>query len=204
MPERARLRRSGKDVIEEAENANLLMPGTEDIVDVRVPAWGEIIIGWLRPTLLFALLTAALLFILYVGSAATNIFFTTVGNQSLVVARGTFVGNVAPLNSRVLVSTSTPDSANFLNNIKVGFFGAPDQSVMKIRSGLYDRISLSNGNLLVNDKNIGPAGSVVITGNGSAKLSRQYVVECVSGSCGKRGNFLLIDQQKIYGEVKRG
>lgn len=180
------------------------MPGAEDIVDVRVPTWWEIIVGWLRPTLLFALLTAALLFILYVGSAATNIFFVSVNDQSLIVARGTFVGNVATPNSRVLASTSTPDPANFVNNIKVGFFGVPDGAVVKVRSGLYDQISLEGNNLLVNGKVAGPAGNIVIKGSNSAKLSRQYVVECISGACGKPGDLLLINQQNVYGEVKRG
>jgi hypothetical protein len=179
------------------------MPGAEDIVEVRLPTWGEIVMGWLKPTVLFALLTAVLLFVLYVGSAATNIFFASVGGESLVVARGTFVGNVAPPNSKVYVSTSTPDGANFLSNLKTGFLGVPDPAIVRVRSGLYDRIKIQGGELLVNDKSVGPAGSVTINNGSSAKLSRQYVAECVSGSCGKVGSLLLVPQQNVYGEVKR-
>lgn len=190
-------------MVENTEDANLLMPGAEDIVEVRLPTWGEIIMGWVKPTFLFALLTVLVLFLLYVGSAATNIFFTSVDNHSLIVARGTFVGNVAPQNSKVYVSTTAADEATFMSNLKVGFTGVPDAAVVRVRSGLYDQIQLQDGNLLVNGKSLGPAGSVTINNGTQARLSRQYVAECLSGACGKAGNLLLVPQQNVYGEVKR-
>lgn len=205
MAERARLRRSGKEVVENAESPSLLMPGTEDIVEVRFPTWGEIVLGWVRPSALFLLLTGVLLLLLYVGSAATNIFFANVNNQGYVVARGTFVGNVAPLNARVYASTSTADGRNLLANVRTGFLGAPDAAVVRIRSGLFDQLRVTNGMLYVNDRPLGPAGRVSITGgNGTARLSRQYVVECQQGACGGSGTLLVLPQANVYGEVKRG
>jgi type IV secretory pathway protease TraF len=197
MAERARLRRNGRDV----DSLGGPPVPNDEIVTVAEQTWASLIFGWVRSIAIFALLVGLTGVILYTLSASTVIFAASVNSHVYIVARGTFVGDVAPVGHEVYISETTPDSRTLVSRLQTGYLGADKPAIVKIRSGLYDTVGIQDGQLYVNNKAIGSSGNLALQGG---RLSQQYVVECVSGACGTPGAYQVIAQRQVYGEVKRG
>jgi len=205
--EKAKLR-SGQEIDGTTDKPSLNLPGAQDIIEMKEETWSSIILGWLRSAILFVLLTFLLLGVVYTVLAGTIIFAASPSSSGTVlVARGTFVGAAATPNSQIYISETTRNKDDFLNNIKVGFLGAPDPSIVTVESSQYDKVQIRNNSVVVNGKEI--SGKFVDKTSPSKKpvtktvqLNKEYLVSCKIGDC-KAGTLYIIEQAQIYGEVKK-
>lgn len=206
---KAKLRNTAQEVDSTSEKPKLNLPGVQDIVELKEESWVSIIWGWVKSILLFAIFTCILLSLVYTALAGTIIFLANAGvsssghPQPALVVRGTFIGGTATKNSHLYISGSEVNPENFLNNVKVGFVGAPNAATVVVRSNQFDNISI-NGNVasiesqVVPGKLVGPYSKTGVTEH---RLNNEYLVECVSGGCTK-GTLFIISKSLVYGEVK--
>jgi hypothetical protein len=203
--EKARLRDNTEVVDGNSEKPKLNLAGVQDIIEVREETWGSIIAGWVKSILLFAVFAAFLLALVYTALSATIIFIAPAGHGSyILVARGTFVGGIAPKGSSLYVSNSSSNPQDFLNNIKVGYTGAPSAAIVEVESSQFASVDISGSNVSI--KGVQVAGKYVgkeakESGSVTRQLNNEYLVKCESGSC-VPGTLYIISQSQIYGQAK--
>jgi hypothetical protein len=202
-------RRKRDDIVEvqEDEHGTLEMPGMSSVITLREETWPEIIFPAIRVAIFYVLGMAAALLIVYTIFASSLLFRTTVDGHALFVARTTYQGGVPRVGSNAYVSTQ-PDSGTFINNVEVGFRGAPNASVYKIQSGPYDKVRFINSSIYVGSALVGrstqPAS--IPAGSSTIKLNNQYLGQCISGYCLTPGQkqWAVINAANVYGEVRAG
>jgi hypothetical protein len=206
MADKVKLRKHGSLV-----NATSVEPerqfagGAQNIIEVKEESWASIILGWVKTIVGYFALVVVLLLAVYTGLAATVVFFSSVGGQTALVARGTFIGGIPDKGDMMYISNDTPDPKSPVNNVVVGFKGAPEASIVENMSAEYDKVSVSGNNIQIADQVINDAVLLNAKGDrvtsGTISLNNQYVVQCVTGAC-DADSYLVIDSKQIYGEIK--
>lgn len=197
----------------------LAEPGAHDIIEVKEESWGSIFAGWGKGLLLFILVAITCLSLLYTGLTATLMSYVPLNPDNASrswVVRGAWskTGNQPPIGAAVAISENTVAPTQWWDNVKVGWVGISKPSVVKIQSTMYDTVTVNDKNISVTEKVSGKAstknGTLVNSPaypdatdiDGPIVLKKQYLVQCVSGSC-KPGAFFIIDKNQIYGAVRK-
>jgi hypothetical protein len=184
----------------------LAYDANSDIIMFSEESWLSIVISWVKSGLMFLLSAFLIFLVLYITLAVSLLFVTVVGDKTVAVARGTFLGGEPALLDVVLTSPTEETSEDPLNRLKVGFMGIENPQIVRVQSGPLDTVVAKNGKITVSGKAALSYDGVLVDKNNNPaemndKLVSQYLVQCVSGSC-EPGKFFIVDQANIFGKIQ--
>lgn len=193
------------------------VPGAQ-IIEVEQESWASIFLGWGKNIVLFILLAATVLAVLYTGLSSTIMVFSNIGNEGRqIVLRGAWSdnGGIPPLGTPVAVSPN-PAPTQWWEWAGLGWTGISEPSEVEIVSTNYAKLYITgddtNNLKVVNLDNESVNGDFLLTGQlgiepdaknieTNYSLKQEYLVKCVGGNC-TPGTYFVVDKSQIYGEIK--
>jgi len=191
----------------------LAMPGARDIIETKEESWGHIALGWSKGFIGFILVALIIVAALYSGLAATLMMYSPISSNSssrVLVVRNTWskTAGQPPLNTNVVISSTTALPSEWWNRVAVGWTGIANPAIVKISSTDYEKLYIANSKVtgLTSKLNGNFTGSADFKYDPTAKaqnyqLKNEYLVQCVSGNC-KPGTYSIISNSQIYGVTK--
>lgn len=196
----------------------LSMPGAREIVEVKEETWLQIIFGWMKSligVIVVALLVAT---VLYSGLSANLMMYIPTSTETMqrdLVVRNTWQesGNRPPLNTQIVISTTSTLPENWFGLIRVGWLGTDNPAIVRVASTEFDVL------YILEDKvtNLGASGDEgkfvsspafphspedeTYTEEQNISLNGEYLVECLSGAC-EPGTYFIITNSQIFGEKR--
>lgn len=201
----------------------LSVPGAE-IIEVQEETWPSIIWGWFKGLLGFGLLLAIIGAGLFTGLGMTILNYAPLdpdSSERSIVLRGAWAdtGGNPPVGTTAAVSSSKPaPTSNWWEWATISWVGIPNPSTVTIASTDYDELYITGtlDNMTVTSINnptvkgdfVAPAFMDLEdtyeegeTFEENLKLDKQYLVQCVSGTC-EPGTYFVVNETQIYGEVR--
>jgi hypothetical protein len=217
----ARIKRKGKfrnphGVVDSTDyTPQLALPGSQDIIEIKEETWLQIGVGWARNFVAFILAAILFFMVLYAGLSSTLMIFSSTGpgSDKSAIVRGTWseTGGKPPIGDEAVISADTLSPDNWWEWIFLGYTGISEPSVVKVLSKDYNTIAINDNtsvNLAENPNVQRPFVSSTDfkynpeSGPTTIKLNKEYLVECVSGTCAPGTTFVIAAKQ-IYGEVRK-
>jgi hypothetical protein len=202
------LKKSGGAVDTSDTKPALAYDSNSDIIMFAEESWFSIIGAWLKTGFLFIVSAVLIFTVLYVTLAVSLVFVTVINDKANIITRGTFLGGEPGVSEQILVSASKVEADDPLSRLSDAFLGIPDAQIGTVVSGPLDTITSGNGTVTVRGEGeaaypgdiLNAKGEVVQMNN--QKLEGQFLVSCDSGAC-TPGSFMLVDDDRIFGEVQQ-